>query len=90
MDEQLKGPYSYWQHSHDFEAVPGGTMVRDRIRYALPFGPAGRFVHSVAVRRRLEEIFNYRARVIDGTFGERGTDVVADGQPGIAGGRLSR
>jgi ligand-binding SRPBCC domain-containing protein len=90
VDEQLKGPYSYWHHSHVFESAPGGTIVRDRIRYALPFGPVGRLVHSLAVRNQLEEIFDFRVRVIDGIFREGGTPVAVDGKKGMAGGRRSR
>lgn len=70
VDEQLKGPYSYWRHSHRFEEAPGGTMVRDEVRYALPFGPLGRLGHALVVKRRLDTIFGYRAMVIGTIFGE--------------------
>jgi len=73
VDEQLKGPYSFWQHSHTFEEVPGGTLVRDEIRYAIPFGYLGRFAHTFAVKDRLEYIFGYRAKVVNDIFG-RGTE----------------
>jgi ligand-binding SRPBCC domain-containing protein len=69
VDEQLKGPYSFWHHSHYFEEVPGGTLVRDEVRYALPFGILGRLAHAVAVKDRLEGIFSYRARVVGEIFG---------------------
>lgn len=71
VDEQLKGPYSFWRHSHFFEAAPGGTIVSDEIRYALPFGPAGGLIHRLAVRSRLAAIFDYRASMIGKIFGER-------------------
>ena len=59
-DIQLSGPYSVWRHMHRFESVDGGTRMTDTVRYALPFGILGRVAHAVAVRRNLEQIFDYR------------------------------
>lgn len=70
VDEQLNGPYSYWHHTHTFEAVPGGTLIRDEIRYLMPFGPLGRLAHRLMVRRQLESIFDHRVRVIADKFGD--------------------
>jgi ligand-binding SRPBCC domain-containing protein len=64
VDVQLRGPYALWEHLHRFEEVPGGTLVIDRVRYALPFGPVGALVHRLVVRRVLDRIFDARrARV---------------------------
>ncbi len=60
-DVQEKGPYRLWRHTHGFRAVPGGTVVEDVVRYALPFGLLGRLVHWLLVRRDLNNIFDYRA-----------------------------
>ena len=60
MDVQLRGPYRLWHHTHTFEARDGGTLVRDRVRYALPLGPLGELAHRVLVRRDLERIFDFR------------------------------
>ncbi len=42
-DVQVKGPYRLWHHRHEFRAAGGGTLVQDHVRYALPFGPAGKW-----------------------------------------------
>ncbi len=68
VDEQLRGPYAYWHHTHEFRSVRGGTEIRDTVRYAMPFGPLGRLVHAVVVRAQLEAIFEYRTRVINEIF----------------------
>jgi ligand-binding SRPBCC domain-containing protein len=68
VDEQLSGPYSFWHHTHRFEARDNGTLIKDEIRYILPFGPLGRLVHALAVRRQLQGIFAHRRRVIAATF----------------------
>jgi len=68
VDEQLAGPYSFWHHTHEFLAVDGGTLIRDRVRYLLPFGPLGRVAHALVVKRQLAAIFAYRRRAIDQLF----------------------
>jgi len=32
VDEQLKGPYSYWHHTHTFKAVDKGVEMNDVVR----------------------------------------------------------
>jgi ligand-binding SRPBCC domain-containing protein len=61
LDAQIRGPYRLWVHEHRFEAVPGGTRMRDVVTYALPLGPLGRLAHGLLVGRDLERIFDYRA-----------------------------
>ena len=38
----------------------GATIIRDRVRYAIPLGPLGEIAHRLFVRRDLERIFDYR------------------------------
>ncbi len=60
VDEQVRGPYRLWRHRHTFHPTEGGTLVGDRVEYALPFGWLGRFVHRLWVRKQLRRIFDYR------------------------------
>ena len=60
VDVQLAGPYRTWRHVHEFQDAPGGTLVTDRVDYALPFGFLGALVHRLFVRRALKRIFDYR------------------------------
>jgi ligand-binding SRPBCC domain-containing protein len=55
VDRQLRGPYRLWEHTHELEAVAGGTLIRDRVRYRTP---AGRRL----VARWLRAIFDFRAQ----------------------------
>ena len=59
-DVQLSGPYQRWHHLHEFHETPGGTLVLDRVDYALPFGYLGTLAHVGWVRRSLDRIFDYR------------------------------
>lgn len=63
IDTQLKGPYALWEHTHEFEEVAGGTRIRDRVRYRLPFGMLGRLALPV-VRWQLGRIFAHRERAV--------------------------
>jgi ligand-binding SRPBCC domain-containing protein len=61
VDVQLDGPYALWKHTHEFEPDgDGATVVRDRVRYAIPFGPLGSLAHLLFVRRDLRRIFDFR------------------------------
>lgn len=63
VDEQLRGPYALWIHTHRFHELPDGTAIEDEVRYALPFGHLGRVAHPI-VRRQLRRIFSHRARAV--------------------------
>lgn len=65
VDVQIKGPYSYWHHTHTFEADGNDTIIRDEVNYLLPFGPLGKIAREVVVRRQLETIFNYRRHYLE-------------------------
>ncbi len=59
VDMQLAGPYRLWHHTHAFEPVAGGTLMRDTVRYVLPAWPLGELAAPL-VRRDLARIFDFR------------------------------
>ena len=65
VDEQVRGPYALWHHTHLFEPDGDGTIVRDRVRYRLPLGPLGAAAHLLLVRRDLERIFDFRQAAVE-------------------------
>jgi ligand-binding SRPBCC domain-containing protein len=69
VDVQRHGPYRFWEHTHTFEPVKGGTLVRDVVRYALPLGVLGRLAHAGWVQADLNAIFDYRARKVTDLLG---------------------
>jgi ligand-binding SRPBCC domain-containing protein len=72
-DVQVRGPYRYWHHLHEFRPVPGGTEVIDRVEYAMPYGPFGALAHALCVRRLLGRIFDYRRERLQALFSLGGT-----------------
>jgi ligand-binding SRPBCC domain-containing protein len=70
VDAQVSGPYRLWRHTHVFEPDGrGGTVMRDRVRYALPLGPLGGLAHLLVVRRDLRRIFDFRQQAVARMFG---------------------
>ena len=67
-DVQLSGPYRRWHHHHEFLEVPGGTEMRDRVDYELPFPHVAPIIHTLFVRRSVQQIFDYRNRIIAEVF----------------------
>ncbi len=66
VDQQLKGPYRLWHHTHTFEAIDEGrsTLMRDVVRYELPRVPGRSLVHKLVVRPDIERIFEFRGQQI--------------------------
>ena len=69
VDRQVRGPYRLWHHRHEFVPHADGTVVRDRVRYALPLGRLGDLAHTAFVRRDLERIFDFRRAAVDRLLG---------------------
>jgi len=67
-DLQLKGPYTFWHHTHRFEAQGDSTIMHDEVSYVLPLGILGRMAHSIFIKSELKRIFDYRERVIQAYF----------------------
>jgi len=58
VDQQKKGPYTYWIHRHLFEPRGNSTLVKDEVNYAV-FG--GGLVDKLFIQRELRAIFSFRA-----------------------------
>jgi len=65
VDRQTRGPYSLWVHEHTFTEINNGTIVGDRVQYAVP---GGWIVQRFLVGPDLERIFQYRHRVLEELF----------------------
>ena len=64
VDVQRKGPYRLWHHIHYFREVPGGVEMYDEVKYKLPMGILGRFMHFLFIRKKVEGIFEFRNSAI--------------------------
>ena len=64
IDQQLKGPYSLWHHTHTFKKIENGVEIKDRIIYSIPFGWMGQLLHKFWIKKDLNNIFSHRRKVI--------------------------
>lgn len=56
VDEQVRGPFSRWVHTHRFEAEgPTGCVLTDEIEYRPPLG-----LGAKRVRKELQRLFRFR------------------------------
>jgi hypothetical protein len=69
VDTQVRGPYRLWHHTHEFEPLGAGTLMRDTVRYRLPAGWLGTLAAGRRVAGYVERIFDFRSRRIDEIFG---------------------
>jgi ligand-binding SRPBCC domain-containing protein len=63
VDEQLRGPYYLWQHTHRFYGGKEDTIIEDVVCYRLPFAPLGDLFHPL-VRLQLKRIFRFRQSAV--------------------------
>ncbi len=64
VDEQRVGPYKIWHHEHFIEEIDDGVLMKDVVSYKPPFGVLGNMANTLIIRRKLNEIFNYRTKAI--------------------------
>jgi len=67
-DFQERGPYKYWHHFHEFIPNKEGVLMKDTVDYELPFGVLGNIAHYLVVKKKLEDIFNFRYRTLEKMF----------------------
>jgi ligand-binding SRPBCC domain-containing protein len=65
VDEQRKGPYRRWVHTHTFADERGGTRVGDAVEFEVPFG----WLVGGFVRRDVNRIFAFREQALRQRFG---------------------
>ena len=77
VDNQNRGPYRLWHHTHTFEAIGDSTRCTDTVRYRPPGGPFAGLVNAIAVQRDVEQIFRYRMKTLEELFNTDKSDATA-------------
>lgn len=92
VDEQQSGPFRQWRHEHHFADAPdGGTLVTDRVTWALPVAPPGA---ERLVTTQLRRLFGFRERqlrddlALHAQLGAAPTHVAVTGASGLVGRQL--
>ena len=63
-DVMVRGAFRSFVHDHVFEPSAGGTLMRDRLRFAAPFWPLGAVVERAVLRPYLRRLIASRGREI--------------------------
>ena len=67
IDEQIRGPYRRWVHTHTFEEEHGGTRVNDSVEFDV----IASWLTGWFVMRDLRKIFAYRHETLIRIFRDR-------------------
>ncbi|SVD37587.1 uncharacterized protein METZ01_LOCUS390441 [marine metagenome] len=67
VDEQIKGPYAKWVHTHIFESIGRTCLVKDRVNYKV-LGDS--LTNKIFVSSNLRTIFQYRTNRLMEYFAE--------------------
>ena len=62
-DVQISGPFRKWRHRHSVVPHPKGAVLRDEMEYEMPLRIFGPLAAPLAIRPRLEKMFEYRHHV---------------------------
>ena len=68
VDQQLKGPYVRWHHTHSFREVNGITEMVDRVEYLSPGWILEPLINRLYVKKKVREIFEYREQQLKKLF----------------------
>lgn len=70
IDEQRFGPYKLWHHQHHFKAIEGGVEMTDIVHYKNPLGVLGNLANKLFVKKKLDNIFEFRRIKTEELFGK--------------------
>ncbi len=63
VDEQVRGPFKRWVHTHRFEAIDNSSSrLVDHIDYELPLAGLGRLAGGSQTQKMLQRMFTFRHR----------------------------
>lgn len=69
VDQQLKGPYVKWHHTHQFKELDNGhTEMIDRVEYLSPGWILEPIITNLFVKSKVEAIFAYRTKALKEIF----------------------
>jgi ligand-binding SRPBCC domain-containing protein len=71
VDEQRIGPYAMWHHEHKIQPADSGVLMTDIVTYQPPFSFLGAAVNSLIIRKRLQQIFDYRSIALKRRFDKK-------------------
>lgn len=69
VDEQVKGPYKIWHHTHSFKDLGNGTTeMTDTVKYLSPGWILEPLINKLFVQQKVKDIFAYRKIMLEKIF----------------------
>lgn len=59
-DQQLRGPFKYFHHVHEFHELDHGTLMVDKIQFSAPLGPLGWLAERLVLGWYLPKLIRIR------------------------------
>lgn len=59
-DQQLRGPFKYFHHVHEFHELDHGTLMIDKIQFSAPLGPLGWLAERLVLGWYLPKLIRIR------------------------------
>jgi ligand-binding SRPBCC domain-containing protein len=60
QDSMLQGAFHIYCHDHYFEQSDGGTLMKDIVRFAAPYGMLGLVVERLVLERHMRKLLEQR------------------------------
>lgn len=70
VDEQRIGPYKLWHHQHILVEQKDGVLMKDIVTYQPPFGILGTIANALFIKKKLNQIFKYRFKIVEEKFNQ--------------------
>ncbi|MFZ1291128.1 MAG: SRPBCC family protein [Melioribacteraceae bacterium] len=71
QDIQKSGPYKKWEHTHEFIDMGDKTKIIDTVIYDLFPKFLSETINNLFIKRRVEEIFDFRTKKINQIFNNK-------------------
>ncbi len=68
VDEQVRGPFAYFRHTHTFAEEAGRAVMVDLVEFRAPLGVLGRTLERLGLAWYLRRMLTHRAEYL-GSFG---------------------
>ncbi len=79
FDPQEHGPYKSWEHLHTLQPIGDGVLMRDRVRYRVPFQPLSRLYTQCSYALPSNEYLTIATALAAGCLVYRSTRFTTDG-----------
>lgn len=77
----IAGVFARYEHEHFFAVMDDGTRVRDELKFAAPFGPLGRMMETLVLRRYMTALLKRRNLALKQAAESDGWRLYLEGQP---------